>query len=207
MGETLVETRVEVANQRAANEQAATELEARLRHALDFKARFRENPLPFVGVGAAAVFLVAGGPKRVAHLIRRRVRPTNVEQAYDALPKPMQAWVDTLVSEVGPKADAARASLVEELQHWRSAPMKDKKARKELAKAMVEGPPGPSRTAWKAAEAALTLLSAALARRAIEQFLTGDGRRTPPPPADAATAAAKGDATKVGEEYSSFSTR
>jgi hypothetical protein len=96
---------------------------------------------------------------------------------------------------------------VEELQHWRSAPMKDKKARKELAKAMVEGPPGPSRTAWKAAEAALTLLSAALARRAIEQFLTGDGRRTPPPPADAATAAAKGDATKVGEEYSSFSTR
>jgi hypothetical protein len=207
VGETLVETRVEVANQRAANEQAATELEARLRHALDFKARFRENPLPFVGVGAAAVFLVAGGPKRVAHLIRRRVRPTNVEQAYDALPKPMQAWVDTLVSEVGPQADAARASLVEELQHGRSAPMKDKKARKELAKAMVEGPPGPSRTAWKAAEAALTLLSAALARRAIEQFLTGDGRRTPAPPADAATAAAKGDATKVGEEYSSFSTR
>jgi len=207
VGETLVETRVEVANQRAANEQAATELEARLRHALDFKARFRENPLPFVGVGAAAVFLVAGGPKRVAHLIRRRVRPTNVEQAYDALPKPMQAWVDTLVSEVGPKADAARASLVEELQHWRSAPMKDKKARKELAKAMVEGPPGPSRTAWKAAEAALTLLSAALARRAIEQFLAGEGRRTPAPPADAATAAAKGDATKVGEEYSGFSTR
>jgi hypothetical protein len=143
----------------------------------------------------------------VAHLIRRRVRPTNVEQAYDALPKPMQAWVDTLVSEVGPKADAARASLVEELQHWRSAPMQDKKARKELAKAMVDGPPGPSRTAWKAAEAALTLLSAALARRAIEQFLTGEGRRTPAPPADATTAAAKGDATKVGEEYSGFSTR
>jgi hypothetical protein len=71
----------------------------------------------------------------------------------------------------------------------------------------VEGPPGPSRTAWKAAEAGLTLLSAALARRAIEQFLTGDGRRTPPPPADATAAAAKGDATKVGEEYSGFSTR
>jgi len=207
VGETLVETRVEVADQRAANEQAATELEARIRHALDFKARFRENPLPFIGVGAAAVFLVAGGPKRVAHLIRRRVRPTNAEHAYDALPKPMQAWVDTLVSEVGPKADAARASLVEELQRWRSEPMKDKKARKELAKAMVEGPQGPSRTAWKAAEAGLTLLSAALARRAIEQFLTGDGRRTPPPPAEATTAAAKGDATKVGEEYSGFSTR
>jgi hypothetical protein len=207
VGETLVETRVEVADQRAANDHAATELEARIRHALDVKARFRENPLPFIGVGAAAVFLVAGGPKRLAHLVRRRVRPTNVEHSYDALPKPMQAWVDTLVSEVGPKADAARASLVEELQRWRSEPMKDKKARKELAKAMVEGPPGPSRTAWKAAEAGLTLLSAALARRAIEQFLTGDGRRTSPPPADATAAAAKGDATKVGEEYSGFSTR
>ena len=206
MGETLAETRIEVEALRAENQQTATELEARIRHALDLKARLRENPLPFLGVGAAAVFLVAGGPKRLARLIRRRVRPSNAEQAYDALPKPMQAWVDTLVAEVGPKADSARAALTEELQRWRSAPMKDKKARKELAKAMVEGPPGPSRTAWKAAEAALTLLSAALARRAIEQFLTGEGRRTPPPPKEATTAAAKGDATKVGEEYSSFST-
>lgn len=207
MGETLAETRIEVEALRAENQQTATELEARVRHALDLKARLRENPLPFLGVGAAAVFLVAGGPKRLARLIRRRVRPSNAEQAYDALPKPMQAWVDTLVAEVGPKADSARAALTEELQRWRSAPMKDKKARKELAKAMVEGPPGPSRTAWKAAEAALTLLSAALARRAIEQFLTGEGRRTPPPPKEATTAAAKGDATKVGEEYSGFSSR
>jgi hypothetical protein len=207
VGETLAETRIEVEALRAENQQTATELEARVRHALDLKARLRENPLPFLGVGAAAVFLVAGGPKRLARLIRRRVRPSNAEQAYDALPKPMQAWVDTLVAEVGPKADSARAALTEELQRWRSAPMKDKKARKELAKAMVEGPPGPSRTAWKAAEAALTLLSAALARRAIEQFLIGEGRRTPPPPKEATTAAAKGDATKVGEEYSGFSSR
>ena len=208
MGETLAETRVEVADQRAANDQTAAELQARIRHAVDVPARLRENPLPFIGVGAAAVFLVAGGPKRIARLIRRRVSPTNAEQAYDALPKPMQAWVDTLVSEVGPKADAARSSLVEELQRWRSAPTKDKKARKELAKAMVEGPPGPSRTAWKAAEAALTLLSAALARRAIEQFLTGGGRQTTPPPSGEATrAAAKGDAVKTADEYSSFSTQ
>jgi hypothetical protein len=207
VGETLAETRVEVEAQRAENDRTAAELQARVRHAVDVRARLRENPLPFIGAGAAAVFLVAGGPKRVARLIRRRVRPSNAEQAYDALPKPMQAWVDTLVSEVGPKADAARSSLVEELQRWRSAPMKDKKARKELAKAMVEGPPGPGRTAWKAAEAALTLLSAALARRAIEQFLTGGGRQsTPPPSADATKAAVEGDAAKAGDEYSSFST-
>jgi hypothetical protein len=205
VGETLAETRVEVAAQRSENDRTAAELQARVRHALDFKARFRENPLPFVGVGAAAVFLVAGGPKRVARLIRRRVRPTNVEQAYDVLPKPMQAWVDTLVGEVGPKAEQARAALVEELQHWRNEPLKNRKARKELAKAMVEGPPGPSRTAWKAAEAALTLLSAAMARRAIEQFLTGERgeRRADPAPASSNGAPTEGAASG----YSGFSQR
>jgi hypothetical protein len=195
VGETLAETRVELAAQRSENDRTATELEARVRHALDFKARFRENPLPFIALGAGAVFLVAGGPKRVLRLARRRMRPTSAEQAYDALPKPMQAWVDTLAAEVGPKAQQARAGLIEELQRWRHEPLKDKKARKELAKAMVEGPPGASRTAWKAAEAALTLLSAALARRAIEQFITGEKPRgpaaamrvAPPTPETAAT--------------------
>jgi hypothetical protein len=206
VGETLAETRVELAEQRASNDRTAVELEARVRHALDFKARLRENPLPFIGVGAAAVFLVAGGPKRVFRLARRRVRPTATEHAYDALPKPMQAWVDSLVAEVGPKADAARSALVDELQHWRSAPLKNKKARKELAKAMVEGPPGPSRTAWKAAEAALTLLSAALARRAIEQFLTGEGRKQAAPSARATLDAAAGKPADAGTDYSGFST-
>jgi hypothetical protein len=199
VGETLAETRVEVADLRAENDRTATELEGRVRHALDLRARLRENPLPFIGVGAAAIFLVAGGPKRLVRLARRRMRPSTTEQAYDALPKPMQAWVDTLVAEVGPKAADARTALVEELQRWRNEPMKNKKARKELAKAMVEGPPGPSRTAWKAAEAGLTLLSAALARRAIEQFLTGETRRRAP--------SAPSEAADPAGEYSGFSTR
>jgi hypothetical protein len=208
VGETLAETRVEVAAQRSENDRTATELQARVRHALDVKARLRENPLPLIGVGAAAVFLVAGGPKRVARLIRRRMRPTNAEQAYDALPKPMQAWVDTLASEVGPRAEHARAALVEELQRWRQEPIKDKKARRELAKAMVEGPPGPGRTAWKAAEAALTLVSAALARRAIEQFVTGEGRKGPPAsPHPVTQDAVSGSADSGGQHYSSFSSR
>ena len=202
MGETLDETRVEIEAHRSQMEAEASELEGRVRHALDFKARFRENPALFVGLGAGAVFLVAGGPMRVARLIRRRLRPTTAEQAHDALPKPMQAWVDSLVGDVGPKADKARLALVDELQRWRHEPLKNKKARKELAKAMVEGPPGAERTAWKAAEAGLTLLSAALARKAIEAFITGErpaGKAkvttTPPSPKEAAA------------EYSGFSER
>lgn len=206
MGETIAETRLEVAAQRADNEKDAAELEARIRRALDIKARFRENPALFIGLGAGAVFLLAGGPKRVARLLRRRLRPTNVEQAYDVLPKPMQAWVDSLVAEVGPKADQARAALIEELQRWRHEPIKDRKARKELAKAMVEGPPGPSRTAWKAAEAALTLVSAALGKKAIEAIVTGETGRGRDKPAKPPTAGA-GKPDEAAREYSGFSTR
>jgi hypothetical protein len=174
MGETLAETRVEVDAQRGQVERNADELRARVRHALDLKARFRENPVLFIGIGAGALYLVTGGPIWTFRLLRRRLSPTPAEKTYDSLPKPMQKWVDTLIDDLGPKAQEARDALAEEVVKWRLGPMKNKKARKELARAMVEGPPGPQRTAWKAAEAGLTLVSAALARKAIEAFLTGE---------------------------------
>ena len=204
MGETLAETRVEIAARRADNERTASELDARVRHALDVKARFRENPLTFIGLGAGAVFLLVGGPARVFRFARRRANPSAAEQAYDALPAPMQAWVDTLVSGTGPKAQKARDALIEELARWRHDPIKDKKARKELARAMVDGPPGPSRTAWKAAETAAGLIAAALARRAIQALITGEKPFNPPkivsptPGASVQTAAGKPADTKAG---------
>jgi hypothetical protein len=213
VGETLAETRVEVATQRAQNERTAAELEARVRHALDIKARFRENPAIFIGLAAGVVFLVAGGPKRVINGIRRRTNPTRAEQAYDALPKSMQAWVDTLASGTGPRAQQGRDVLVEELQRWRQAPLKDKRVRKELAKAMVEGPPGPQRTAWKGAEVAVGLISAALARKAIEALITGEKPTRPAKPVTSAlppaTAPKPGSAKTVDATpgYSSMSGR
>jgi hypothetical protein len=204
VGETLAETRVEIAARRADNERTASELDARVRHALDVKARFRENPLIFIGLGAGAVFLLVGGPARVFRFARRRANPSAAEQAYDALPAPMQAWVDTLVSGTGPKAQKARDALIEELARWRHDPIKDKKARKELARAMVDGPPGPSRTAWKAAETAAGLIAAALARRAIQALITGEKPFNPPkivsptPGASVQTAAGKPADAKAG---------
>jgi hypothetical protein len=204
VGETLAETRVEIAARRADNERTASELDARVRHAMDVKARFRENPLIFIGLGAGAVFLLVGGPARVFRFARRRANPSAAEQAYDALPAPMQAWVDTLVSGTGPKAQKARDALIEELARWRHDPIKDKKARKELARAMVDGPPGPSRTAWKAAETAAGLIAAALARRAIQALITGEKPFNPPkivsptPGASVQTAAGKPADAKAG---------
>ena len=180
MGETIAETRVEIAAQRAELETTAEGL----REALDFGKRIRENPGVVVGVGAAAAFLIAGGPRRLARLLRRRLAPNAAEQAYDALPAPMQAWVSTLADEAGPKAAAVRDELVEELRRWRRDPVKDKKARRELAKQMVEGPPGPARAVWTTAETVLGLLGAALARQAIQRFLTDE-----PPAKNRATAA------------------
>jgi hypothetical protein len=197
VGETLAETRVEVQAQRDELQRSADQL----REALDLRARFRENPALFIGLGAGAVFLLAGGPNRVARLLRRRLRPNAAEQAYDSLPKPMQAWVDAVASELGPRAGKARDAMVEEIQHWRRDQLKSKKARRELAQAVVDGPPGPSRTAWKAAEGALTLLSAALARRAIERFLTPPAAEPEPAPRPEAAPDSPGD-----RQYSGFST-
>ena len=179
MGETLAETRVEIAAQRAELEATASGL----REALDLPRRLRENPLQVIGIGAVAAFLVAGGPRRIARILRRRTAPHEAEKAYDALPSTMLAWVDTLAGEGGPSAKAVRDQLVEELRRWRRDPVKDRKARRELARQMVEGPPGPSRTAWTAAETALTLVAAALARKAIERFLTDEKRAASPSPA------------------------
>ncbi len=174
MGETLDQTRIELEAQRVQLERTAAELRARLKRTVDIKAKFKENPALFVGLGAGAIFLLAGGPMRAARFARRRLMRTTPEKAYDNLPKPMQSWVDSLAGSVGPRAERAREALSEELLRWRSEPLNNKKARKELVKQMVEGPPGPGRASWKAFEAAAAILSAALARKAVERFLSGE---------------------------------
>lgn len=207
MGETIDQTRVEIAAQRAELEATA----ARLRDALDLRKRLRENPGVVIGIGAATVFLVVGGPRRLARLLRGTMAPHAAEEAYDALPGTMRAWVDALANEAGPRSAKVRDEVVEELRRWRRDPIKDKKARKELARQMVEGPPGPQRTAWNAAETALTLLAAALARRAVARFLTDEpgGKGSEPTakdePQPAAAPKPPPGAKRAGEGYSGWS--
>lgn len=211
MGEDpLAETRLAIAAHRAEMERTADQLRA----ALDLRARFRENPALFLGLGAGAVFLLAGGPSRVARGLRRRLFRTEPEKAYDALPKPMQSWVDHMAGAVGPRAAEARETLADELQRWRHDPRKYGKVSKKLAKQIAEGPPGPQRAFWQAFEAASAILTAALARKAVERFLSGE----PPSgiaPLDAAGTAggaakpdprhAKNDVTKSRAERAEYS--
>ncbi|MGH2357469.1 MAG: hypothetical protein ACRDGJ_05575 [Candidatus Limnocylindria bacterium] len=195
MGETLAETRLEIDAQRTELARTAEQL----RSALDLRQHFRDNPALFVALGAGTIFLLAGGPMRLARLARRRLMRSQPEKAYDTLPRPLQRWVDELAGSVGPRAAEARQSLSEELMRWRHDPRRHGKMSRKLAKEMAEGPPGPRRAGWRAFEAGVTILSAALARRAVERFLSGA-----PPKADdepgQADRASRGD-------YSSLSAR
>jgi hypothetical protein len=170
VGEATDQTRLAIDAQRA----QLTATAAQLRDAVDLPKKFKENPVPFVAAGVGAIFLLAGGPMRVARFARRRLMRTTPEKAYDGLPRTLQKWVDEIAGGVGPRAEDARESLAAEFMRWRHDPKKDKKFQKELAKQMVEGPPGAGRTAWKALEAGAAILTAALARKAVEQFLAGE---------------------------------
>ena len=171
MGEDpLAETRLAISAQRVELERTADQL----RDALDVRKRFRENPALVVGLGAGAVFLVAGGPTRVARFVRRRLFRSEPEKAYDSLPRPMQSWVDSMAGTIGPRASEARQSLSEELHRWRHDPKRNGKISKKMAEEMAKGPAGPKRTAWTAFEAASAILTAALARKAVERFLSGE---------------------------------
>jgi hypothetical protein len=166
----LAETRLAISAQRTEMERTADQLH----DALDVKARFKENPALVVGLGVGAVFLLAGGPVRVAKLVRRRIFRSDPEKAYDAIPKPMQSWVDHMAGAVGPRASDARETLATELERWRHDPRKHGKVSKKLAKQIAEGPPGPRRAAWSAFEAGAAILTAALARKVVERFLSGE---------------------------------
>ncbi len=168
--EPLVETRLAISAQRLELERTADQL----RDALNVKKRFEENPGLVIGLGAGAVFLIAGGPVRVAKLVRRRMFRSEPEKAYDALPKTMQSWVDSMAGTIGPRAAEARQSLAEELLRWRHDPKRHAKISRKLAKQAAEGPPGPKRAAWNAFEAGAAIITAALARKAVERFLSGE---------------------------------
>jgi len=168
--EPLAETRLAIDAQRA---ELARDADG-LRDALNIKQRFRENPALVIGVGAGAIFLLAGGPVRVAKLVRRRLFPSDPEKAYDALPRPMQSWVDSMTGTIGPRATEAKEQLSAELLRWRHNPRKHGKISKKLAKQVAEGPPGPQRAAWNAFEVGAAILTAALARKAVERFLSGE---------------------------------
>jgi hypothetical protein len=94
----------------------------------------------------------------------------------------MQSWVDHMAGAVGPRAGEAREALALELAAWRSNPRKHGKISKKLARQIAEGPPGPKRAAWTAAEAVATVVLTAIARQAVMRLISGQPADPAGPP-------------------------
>src|SRR5438477_434291 len=99
MGETIDETRLEIASQRAELETTAD----RLRDALDLGKRIRENPGVVIGIGAAAAF----ARKAIARFLTDEQPPaTSLENAAAA------------GSTVGPTRSSTAGPAAEDYAGW-----------------------------------------------------------------------------------------
>jgi len=67
------------------------QMERQFRRTVDWRTRLRDNPVPYVVGGAIVLYLLVGGPKRTADLIRgRRPKPkTKLEKLIEQLPDPL----------------------------------------------------------------------------------------------------------------------
>ncbi len=135
VGETLAETRLEIDAKKAELERTS----AQLREALDIQRLVKENPLPIIAIGATGAFLIAGGPQKLAAVVRRRFFPSRVEKTYDSLPKPMQSWVDHMAGAVGPRAEEARDTLAAELAAVAIQPPQERQDQQEAREADRRG--------------------------------------------------------------------
>lgn len=162
MGEATREAREQVASARRALGAEVDELGSATRSALDIPAKVRRNPVKSVGLAGGAVFLVAGGPKRVLKGLEGRLRG-KPPKVHGLLPKEIERAVDGL----GADAPAVRARLEREFAAWLEDRKKDPSRE-----------PGARRSFWSAFEAMAKPLSGAAAKRLVQQFLAAEDDRS-----------------------------
>lgn len=107
MAEATDQARQEVIDARRALAGEADDLDVATRAALDIPAKVRHNPLRTAGLATGAVFLAAGGPKRVLKAVERRVAPSRQDRVRSVLPKEL----DRIVGRLGDDADKVRGQL------------------------------------------------------------------------------------------------
>ena len=169
--EPLVETRLAISAQKVELERTADQL----RDALDVKKRFQENPALVLGLGGRCRL-----PDRRRPGARREARPAAALPltAREGVRLPPQADAvlgRPMAGTIGPRAAEARQSLSEELQRWRHDPKRKHgrsarswRRRWRRDRPARSGRPGPR------SRRAQPILTAALARKAVERFLSGE---------------------------------
>jgi hypothetical protein len=143
---------------------------ARVRYLSDPRNFVREHPIPIAIATATAVFLLAGGPRRLVWAVRGARRNADTH-AYDRLPSALRTFVDVAVAEVDDKDGAARQALSAELGAWARDPSNRRRA-KDLAREALNGPPGPRRALWVALEMAAVTAARQAARKGVGRLFT-----------------------------------
>jgi hypothetical protein len=131
-------------------------LEAAGRAAVDIPAKIRRAPARTAGLAAGAVFMVAGGPKRVLRGLRRAVRGPEAELPKSMLPNE----VDKTLRKLGTDGEKVRGTLEREFASYLDEKA-DVRRKRDL-----------SATAALLAASVLGPLSKRLGTRLAEELLT-----------------------------------
>jgi hypothetical protein len=157
MGETTGRARQDVAQARARLSTEVDELDLAVRSAVDIPAKIRRYPARVAALGGGAVFLAAGGPKRVATRVVRLVRRPKPGPVASLLPDEVQR----IVEHVGGDAGDVRASLERGFADW---------LEQGRAGAKKRGKKGERRTGSDTFWHLFDTVSAPVASRAAKQF-------------------------------------
>jgi hypothetical protein len=162
MGAETREARKQVEAAREELRREVDELESAARSALDIPAKVRKHPVETVGIGTAAVLLVAGAPRRGLRWAERKLRGGRAQPPPRALPKEVLRAIDDL----GPDAAAVRARLDREFARFLAKERKEGKIERD-----------PRQTVLRIVEAMAIPLGAQAARRLTERLFAADPNR------------------------------
>ncbi len=163
----------EIVASRERMSQTIDQMERELRRSMDWKSRVQANPVPYVVGGLVVAYLLVGGPRRTAAMLRsRRPRPkTRFEKLVEQLPEP-------LAERIAPPLHDAVINLQELPENLRKTVReaqreRDRQVQKEEEERLRKAARA---TMWervlvKVAEAAGTALAAALVKTLTQKLL------------------------------------
>jgi hypothetical protein len=139
---------------RAGVEKEIDELNTSVRAAIDIPAKIRRNPARTAGLAGGAAFLLAGGPRRVAQGVEKRLFPKRYARPPKVLPRDVEKTLDRLPEE---DRDLVRAHLERDF----AAYLRDEHAK---------DPPNARTSAWKTYNLLLGTIGARAARELVKRL-------------------------------------
>lgn len=167
MAEPTSEAARQIAAARKGIEAARTGVEKELddlgtaaRAAVDIPAKIRRNPVRTAGLAGGAAFLLAGGPRRVAKGVEKRLFPKRYARPPKVLPKKVIETLDRLPEE---DQELVHAHLERDFANYLKA---------EHAK----DPPNVRTSAWKTYNLLLGTVGARAARELVKKLFDAPPR-------------------------------